>query len=138
MGDDFDLLCVAIRRAFPDSEFGPVPEAELAAIRWRNPGVPDHYFEFLRQVGAGRLGNRDFMIYSGLCEPDEVFDAETAASLAGVLFFGDDYSGWMVGFDTRNDWQLVGVDSTSPLPVPEKARTVGDFLALRVAGHERA
>jgi len=102
MSVDFDSLLTTIRRVFPLSRLEPLAEPELATIRSRHLGVPEHYFAFLREVGWGSLSGSTLMIYIGLCEPTEIFDPETAASLDGCLLFGDDFSGWMVGFDTRD------------------------------------
>ncbi|VTR93261.1 Uncharacterized protein OS=Pseudomonas synxantha BG33R GN=PseBG33_0190 PE=4 SV=1 [Gemmata massiliana] len=133
MTEDVAPLLDAIRQVFPASRFAPISAPELAAIRKQHPDVPDHYLSFLRTVGAGRLGTGNFMIYNGPCDPSSFFDGVVASGLAGVLFFGDDFSGWMAGFDTLNGWGLVGVDSSSPRPVPERAKTIGEFVALRVS-----
>jgi hypothetical protein len=90
-----------------------VTEPELATIRRQHPGVPEHYLKFLRLIGYGSLGGT-FMIYSGLVASDEIFDPDTAAALDGLLFFRDNYSGWVVGFDTHRGWRLVGVDNATP------------------------
>jgi hypothetical protein len=138
MADDFDDLVFAIRRVFPGSRFTPLGESEAAAIRDRHPGVPGHYLAFLRRVGAGRLGDGNFMIYDGLCEPSDFFDPDGAAGLTGILFFGDNFSGWMAGFDTRADWRIVGVESSTLEPWPEQAQTIHGFIAQRVSDSESA
>jgi hypothetical protein len=74
------------------------------------------------------------MIYSGPVEPGEIFDPQTADALDGLLFLGDDFAGWVVGFDTRRGWRLVGVDHGTPDAEPQGARTVGEFVARRLAG----
>lgn len=97
------------------------------------PTVPDHYLSFLQHIGWGALGNRNFMIYSGPLDPSELIDEEAAAHVRGIVFFGDDLAGWMVGFDTRNEWRIVGVSSVTLRPLPEETRTVADFIAKRVS-----
>jgi hypothetical protein len=136
MADDFDDLLLAIGRVFPASGFTPLGESELAAIRTEQPGVPGHYLEFLRKVGWGSLGDGHFMIYSGLCKPGDFFGPAAAPQLDGILFFGDDFSGWMVGFDTRNDWRIVGVDSSTRQPYPQQAQTVRDFISQLISESE--
>ena len=137
MTDVFARVRDTIMRVFPQARLVPVGEEEVAAIRSQFPDAPEHYLEFLRQVGYGSLGD-NFMLYSGLCAPDDIFDTETATDLAGVVFLGDNFAGWMVGFDTRNGWQLVGVDSSSLTPEPEPAKTVADFVAQRLSEYESA
>jgi hypothetical protein len=137
MADDFGPLVTTLRRLFPACRLEPVPEPELVAIRRQHPEVPEHYLEFLREVGYGSLGGM-FMIYSGPVAADELFDPQTAAGLEGILFFGDNFAGWVVGFDTHRDWRLVGVDNGYLEPEPDEARTVGEYIARRLAEQEGA
>jgi hypothetical protein len=137
MVEDFAPLLDAIRRVFPTARLTPVGDAEVAAIRSQFPDVPDHYLNFLRHVGWGSLGD-NFMLYSGLVEANEIFDSRTPADLAGILFLGDNLAGWMLGFDTRNRWRLVGVDSSSLTPEPEPAQTVRAFFAQRASEWDSA
>jgi hypothetical protein len=130
---DYAALLAAIHRVFPACRLEPVADPDLAAIGRQFPDVPGHYLEFLRQVGWGSLGD-NFMLYSGLVAPDEIFDAETAAGLAGIVFLGDNFAGEVVGFDTRDGWRLVSFDnSVSPEPDPQEARTLAEFIAERLA-----
>ena len=137
MADDFEALAASIHRVFPRSRIEPATEEQLAANRRDYPDAPAHYTEFLRRVGWGSLGGGNFMIYNGLVGPAEVFDAATAAELAGVALLGDDFSGWMVGFDTRAGWRLVGVDNGSA-PEPLAQRTLAEFIAQRIADAQDA
>ncbi|QEH34889.1 hypothetical protein OJF2_34340 [Aquisphaera giovannonii] len=125
---DHAALLGLIRRAFPASALEPLPEDQLADIRRRFPGIPEEYLELLRHVGAGRIGSMGLALYDGPCGPEEFFDEETAADLAGTLFFADDFGGWHAGFDTRDGWRVVGVSSVAPRPLPEREAGVGAFL----------
>src|SRR5262249_28220830 len=127
----------AIRRVFPTARLTPVGDAEVAAIRSQFPDVPEHYLNFLRHVGWGKLGD-NFMLYDGLVQANEIFGSRASADLAGILLLGDNFAGWMVGFDTRNRWRLVGVDSCWLTPEPEQAQTVGEFFAQRASEWESA
>jgi hypothetical protein len=133
--DDFAVLAESIRRVFPASRFECLSEAQVGEIRRDHPEVPEHYLEFRRRIGWGSLGS-NFKVYSGLCKPNEFFDAETASQLDGVLFVGDDFGGWMVGFDTRQAWRLVGVDSVSLEPEPLAQGSLRELIADRIADHE--
>jgi hypothetical protein len=55
--------------------------------------------------------------------------------LAGIVFLGDDFGGWVVGFDTRAGWGLVGVDNGSA-PEPLESQTLAEFIARRLANAE--
>jgi len=130
---DYAALLSAIHRVFPSCRLEPVAKAELDAISRRFPGVPQHYLAFLRQVGWGSLGD-NFMLYSGLVEPDVIFDAETAPGLVGLVFLGDNFAGEVVGFDTRDGWRLVAFDNSySADPEPQERRTLAEFIAERLA-----
>lgn len=134
--EEFESLLAALQRVLPTCQLERVPEPELVALRQQHPDVPDHYLAFLRQVGWGSLGGT-FMLYNGLVEPGEIFDPQTAAKLDGLLIFGDNFAGEVVGFDTRQGWRLVGFDNGyHAAPELEQARTVGEFIALRLAKYE--
>jgi hypothetical protein len=137
MADDFDALAASIRRVFPGSRLEPATNEQLDAERRDHPDVPAHYTEFLRRIGWGSLGDRNFMIYSGLVGPADILDPVTAAELAGLLLLGDDFGGWVIGFDTRAGWRLVGVDNGSA-PKPLGPRTAAEFIAQRVADAQDA
>jgi len=138
VADELTQLIESIRRVFPDSRFEQATEQQLEDIRLKFPDAPLHYLEFLQRVGWGSLGDSNFMIYSGLCEPRDFFDERTAGKLRGMLFFGDDFGGWMAGFDTRDGWRLVGVDSASLEPYPEDAQTLAAFISQRIKDNQHA
>lgn len=134
--EDFAVLLDEIQRILPNSELTRSSEDELAAIRHDYPNIPEHYVSFLRCVGWGSLGNGTFMIYSGPCEPSDFFDEATSKELEGILFFGDDFAGWMAGFDLRNDLRIVGIDSCSRQPDVQHARTIAEFITQVVSNHD--
>lgn len=76
------------------------------------------------------------MIYSGLVGPEDIFDPETACGLRGLLFFGDNYSGNLFGFDMNHGWQIAEVDGSDRLPWFEDAKTIGEFIARRFVNQE--
>nr|NLU60066.1 SMI1/KNR4 family protein [Pseudomonas sp. BIGb0427] len=51
-----------------------------------------------------------FILYDGLLAPNEIYDADSATALEGILLFGDDMRGYCAGFDTDNAWQVVEID----------------------------
>lgn len=83
---------------------------ELQAIRTKYPGVPDDYLDYLAEVGQGAFRECQYAVYGGFTRPDEVFDAESAASLGKrVLCFGDNFSGDLGGFLPDEDWKVVEI-----------------------------
>jgi hypothetical protein len=139
VADDFEALAASIRRVSPGSRIEPATDEQLAAVRREYPDAPAHYTEFLRRVGWGSLGGSDFMLYSGLVGPADIFDPATAATLSGLAILGDDFSGCVVGFDTRAGWRLVSFDNGyHAAPEPLEQRTLAEFIAQRVADAQDA
>jgi hypothetical protein len=135
MAEDFAPLLTRLRRVFPHAQLETLSDSQLAAIREQHRGVPEHYLAFMREVGWGSLGD-SFMLYGGLVGPEEIFDPETAAELGGLLLFGDDLSGDVVGFDSRDGWRIVEVWHASLRVHPIAARTISEFITQQLAGWE--
>ncbi len=56
-----------------------------------------------------------FSVYGGPMEPNEIFDSETAKELENYIFVGDDYSGWMIGYEnTKTGYQFKQFDHQEP------------------------
>lgn len=128
-----DQLRQTILEEFPDSRLTPVPAEELERLQAMWPEAPADYIEFLRSVGAGTIGNGRFMVYSGLVEPDSIYDAETAGDLDGVILIGDDFAGYCLGYDVKKRWRLGEVDESGEFEAEEPGMTftawLSDFLA---------
>lgn len=75
-------------------------------------GLPSFYKAFLQHIGAGSIRG-SFQVYGGLVNPDEIYDAEKAKALQGLLLFGDDYQGYCVALDPSRRWKVVEIDDTS-------------------------
>lgn len=136
--DDYEALSEAIQRAFPKSRLERISELQAAVIHDKYPDAPQHYSDFLLRIGWGSLGDGNYAIYSTLFEPSEIFDEETALDLEGILFVGDDYSGWVLGFDTRHNWQLVEVGGALLKPTPIEHPSLASFIRERVTDRERS
>src|SRR5262245_60066240 len=76
MHPDHAALAKRIDRVHPDSRLEPLSEAQLQSIAAEFPGAPQHYLQFLRDIGWGSFGD-NFMFYSGPVAPSDVFDVET-------------------------------------------------------------
>lgn len=81
------------------------PTSIAALLEWL-PGIPREYVDFLAEIGWGEIGNASYMIYERVIPADEVIPG-----LEEVLLFGDDFAGYLAGFDTRANWVIVEVDS---------------------------
>ncbi|WP_395609733.1 SMI1/KNR4 family protein [Pseudomonas sp. B22129] len=89
-----------------------VDDLTLQALRKGQEKLPEDYIWFLKHVGCGELEAAGFMLYNGILGAEDVFDADTADSLKGILIFGDDMQGSCIGFDIINDWIVVKIDSS--------------------------
>ena len=127
MAQDWAGLRQRIQIGFPTSRLAPMSDSELAELQRKHPQVPAHYLQFLKNVGWGNVGDMGFMFYQGPMEPSEIYDAETAKDLKGILFIGDNFGGWVLGVNERGN--LVSFDGSSAGPEPEEEGTVYEFLA---------
>lgn len=91
------------------SRFSKLSDQEVNAEIEENPDMPDDYIEFLKCVGYGDIGDDNYMIYSGLVTPEDIFDEITSKTLKNILLFGDDFNGYCAGFLTTDNWRLVEV-----------------------------
>lgn len=105
----------------------PVDAAKLARMREQYPGVPEDYLDFLSDVGFGLIGASSYMLYEGLLTPDEIYDAESAASLGTILLFGDGLQGYCAGFYPEDDWAVFEVEPTD-MSVDMVAKTFEEFI----------
>jgi hypothetical protein len=110
------------------------------SMREKFPNIPEHYLEFLKEVGVGNIGD-DFAIYSEPVKPEEIFDNEIVdAKLKKYLFIGDDLWGGMVGFDTSaTPWELVIFDHDNSFPNHQNSprtylRFLEGYLFTHIAG----
>jgi len=87
-------------------------ESELASLIQKYPQIPADYVDYLREIGWGPIGSSTYVIYRGLMTADDIYDDETAKELSHILFFGDDFSGYCAGFDTRRDCAVVEIEPT--------------------------
>lgn len=51
--------------------------------------LPKDYVCFLSEIGAGELGNAQYMLYGALVEPSEIYGG-ISLDMEEILLFGDD------------------------------------------------
>ena len=102
-------------------------EAEVACLAQKYPQIPADYIHYLREVGWGPIGNSTYVIYQGLMNADAIYDAKDAKELSHILFFGDDFSGYCGGFDTRRHFALVEVQPTD-MSCLDTGKSFEDFI----------
>lgn len=109
MGRYDDLISDIVKRGI-DKHLEQVSQDRLDKEFINNPAVPQDYIDFLKEIGWGKIGEMYYAIYSGLIEPDDIYDPISAKELDGILLFGDDFAGYCVGFMKKDKWQLVEID----------------------------
>lgn len=97
----------------------PVPSAELARRRAKYPGLPDEYWSFLEEVGAGDVCGISF--YPG---PTKVDSEELDP---GFVVIGDDRAGMLVGFSPAQGQAVYTVEMLDSVAEPATA-TLREFL----------
>jgi hypothetical protein len=80
------LKAILLER-FPQTRLEPLNGKRIARLQKRFPKLPAHLASFFGEVGCGRVGDSQYMIYD-LLSPEGIFDDETAAGLEGI------FSGW--------------------------------------------
>lgn len=88
----------------------PVKKDDILKLKGEFEKIPSDFLLFLENVGSGNIGNGKMQIYDGLVYPEEIYDPDTAEELGNILFFGDDYQGYGVGFSIDESWSVVEFD----------------------------
>jgi hypothetical protein len=83
--------------------------------------------EFFTQFGFGRIGDSAYMIYD-LLSPTEIWDAETAAPLDGVVLIGDDFAGTHEAYHTKRGWEFGSVSGSGTYSAHDKYRNIIEFI----------
>ena len=102
-------------------------EADVASLAKKYPQIPADYVDYLREIGWGPIGNSTYVIYQGPINADNIYDGETAKELSHILFFGDNFSGYCGGFDTRRGWAVVEVQPTD-VSCLDSGKSFEDFI----------
>lgn len=123
-----DLLTNA-RTASTLNKLAPVSAEHLSALETQFGKMPADYLAFLRDVGAGALGDDRYMLYIGPLTPDEIF-GEVSPALSDLLLFGDDMQGWSQAFDPAS-WSVVEIDSTD-MSITTLAPSFEAFIRSRI------
>ena len=111
MSDRLQKLRTTILAMLPESDLTPLTEAQLAKLVERYPDLPDHLRQLFTVLGVGSIGQSRYMIYAFM-DPDELYDAETARALEGVVLIGDDFAGTSEAYQTRRGWKFGSIGSS--------------------------
>ena len=105
-----------------------VAASQIDLIRSRYHWLPDDYLEFLRDVGAGEIGDSSFMIYDSPVPGESIF-GNTA--VPGVLAVGDDFQGYVFGYSRATGTNVVEIDpsgATLDVAAPSFAEFIRGWL----------
>ena len=91
------------------SKLKPLEPEKLQQLIDRYPALPSDYLSFLATIGVGQIGQAQYVIYSGLGEPDFVYGNPVPPQLEKIILFGDDFQGFNAGFQT-DSWEVVEID----------------------------
>ncbi|MEM7246377.1 MAG: hypothetical protein AAF533_13590 [Acidobacteriota bacterium] len=104
-----------------------VSPATIDRLREEHSDIPEDYLAYLREVGCGDHFSDDFTLFGGLVPPDEIFDAESAAELGGILCFGSYGIGDIVGFLPGQGWKVVEIEHVL-VSAHDVERTFGELI----------
>ena len=111
MRQRLEQLRSAILSKLPASRLEPLTESELGQVLLRHPNLPDHLRQLFTVLGAGVIGDSRYAIHA-LLDPAEVYDAETARGLDGVVLVGDDFAGTCDAYDTKRGWKFGSIGAS--------------------------
>lgn len=74
------------------SRLKPVDQRKLEILSDVFTAIPKEYMAFLQEVGAGELGNANYMLYEQIIEGSEIFTSQFC--IENVYLFGDDFNGY--------------------------------------------
>jgi len=83
-------------------------------------GAPVEYLDFLERYGVGELSSF-FRIDYQLLTHKEIYGQEIK-ELEGMLIFAGDIGDYLYAFDTKNNWEVVDIDTSG-----EVFERYGDF-----------
>jgi hypothetical protein len=84
-----------------------VTTEKLNELKANHPGLPDEYLVYLKNIGWGDFRECGYMIYSGLLTLDSIGLSKAYPLKEKVVFFGDNFSGDMAGFNLDNNYSIV-------------------------------
>ncbi len=88
-------------------------------------GIPNEYIYFIKEYGVGQLSDT-FLLDFEILEYDEIFNEEDN-HLEGMYFFGGDLGEYLFAFDSKNNWQIVEIDSSGEV-FDVVAQTFTEFI----------
>jgi hypothetical protein len=91
----------------PQNKRTLVTTGKLNELKAKYPGLPNEYLAYLKNIGWGDFRQCGYMIYSGPITLDSIRLKEAYPLKEKVIFFGDNFSGDMAGFNLDNNYSIV-------------------------------
>lgn len=105
-----DIIIKTINEKFPDSSFLKVASDDFKNIEQQFGKIPPELKELYTKLGYGGIGDSYFRMHLFL-EPSDIYDADTAQALDGILIIGDDFAGTCYAYDTKHNWIFGYIDT---------------------------
>jgi hypothetical protein len=85
-----------------------IDKERLDALRKAYSSIPDDFFDYLSEIGAGNIRECQFKVQSYLFDFEDLGLEDVYEVPESIKFFGDNYAGDFAGFDfERNDGKVV-------------------------------
>ncbi|MBI3824277.1 MAG: hypothetical protein HY289_16535 [Planctomycetes bacterium] len=136
--DELEQLKADIARRYSEARLTPVSSGEVGNLRQSWPGIPDHYVDYLSEVGWGEVGA--YMFFSGPVGSEEIYGDSTISEfphLGCIQIVATDSAGGCIGFDTLMGWKMVMVDLPHHPPYLLPEQTMHDFVRCKALGEIR-
>ncbi|MCI0701129.1 MAG: hypothetical protein L0241_08600 [Planctomycetia bacterium] len=92
------------------SQLKPVPRAKCEELRTEYPELRPDYLDFLSEVGYGVIGQRQYMLYSGVVPLSELLTDACDPNWTHLLAFGDTTGGTCHAFDPFDGMRVIAID----------------------------
>ena len=80
---------------------------EIKIIKAQYKNIPDEYLDYLKYIGWGSFLDCQFLVYGGLMTSSELDIKTEDEKNNELIFFGDNFSGDLTGFNLRKDNKVI-------------------------------
>jgi len=82
----------------------PLDIDNVSKIQKEYPGIPSQYIAYLQEVGGGSFRECQFTVWGFLDDGSDLLGSKVKD---GIIFFGDNFSGDLSGFDINSGYRIV-------------------------------
>jgi hypothetical protein len=80
---------------------------EIALLKNKHRNIPVDYLDYLKHIGWGSFRENQFMVYKNLAKLSDIGIETENEKNSNILFFGDNFSGDLSGFDLAKNGDVI-------------------------------